>query len=177
MPSKRLRSLVSRNGHTVKQWPQLAEEIAHAVRALSCVLDGEVCCLNPDGRPNFKQLLFRGEWPFFYSFDVLSIEDEDLTGLPLLDRKRRLLGIMPIVDSRLLRLDHIHVRGSDLFRAACELDLEGHRRKVGAWHLSNRRARNIVAEDQKSWLYADPRPSRTVQHSARSSPALFSGPT
>ena len=39
---------------------------------------------------------------------------EDLTGLPLLDRKRRLLGIMPIVDSRLLRLDHIHERGSDL---------------------------------------------------------------
>lgn len=34
--------LVSRNGHTFKQWPQLAEEIAHAVRAFSCVLDGEI---------------------------------------------------------------------------------------------------------------------------------------
>ena len=31
---------------------------------------------------------------------------------------------MPIVDSRLLSPDHIHARGSDLFRAACELDLE-----------------------------------------------------
>ena len=74
--------LVSRNGHTFKQWPQLAEEIAHAVRAFACVLDGEVCCLNPDGRTNFRQLLFRREWPFFYSFDVLSIEEEDVTGLP-----------------------------------------------------------------------------------------------
>src|SRR6187200_2123902 len=50
--------------------------------------------------------------------------------LPLLERKCRLLRIMPIVDSRLLRLDHIRERGSDLFSAACELDLEG---IVGKW--------------------------------------------
>jgi hypothetical protein len=49
-------------GHTFNQWPQLAEELAHAVRTHSAVLDGEVCCLNPD-RSNFKQLLFRHEWP------------------------------------------------------------------------------------------------------------------
>src|SRR6187200_605646 len=55
--------LVSRNGHTFTQWPQLAEEIAHAVRAFSCVLDGEICCLDPDGRTNFKHLLFRRDWP------------------------------------------------------------------------------------------------------------------
>ena len=122
--------LVSRNGHRFKQWPQLAEEIAHAVRAFSCVLDGEICCLDADGRTNFKKLLFRREWPHLYAFDVLSIDGEDLTGLPLLERKRRLLPIMPIVDSRLLCLDHIHVRGSDLFRAACQLDLEG---IVGKW--------------------------------------------
>ena len=55
--------LVSRNGHTFKQWPQLAEELAHAVRAQSCVLDGEICCLEPDGRTHFNKLLFRREWP------------------------------------------------------------------------------------------------------------------
>ena len=55
-------------------------------------------------------MLFRREWPFFYSFDVLSIEGQDLTGLPLLERKRRLRRIMPIVDSRLLSLDQIHGR-------------------------------------------------------------------
>ena len=46
--------LVSRNGHTFKQWPQLAEEIAHAVRAHSAVLDGDICCLEPDGRTHFN---------------------------------------------------------------------------------------------------------------------------
>ena len=94
--------LVSRNGHTFKQWPQLAEEIAHAVRTHSCVLDGEICCLEPDGGTNFKQLLFRREWPHFYAFDVLSIDGEDLTLLPLLARKRRLLRIMPTIEARLL---------------------------------------------------------------------------
>jgi ATP dependent DNA ligase domain len=79
---------VSRNGHTFKQWPQLAEELAHAIRTHSAILDGEICCLNPDGRTNFKQLLFRKEWPHFYAFDVLSIDGPDLTALPLRDRKR-----------------------------------------------------------------------------------------
>ena len=80
--------LLSRNGHTFKQWPQLAEEIAHAVRAFSCVLDGESCCLEPDGRTNFNKLLFRREWSHFYAFDVLSINGEDMTSLSLLERKR-----------------------------------------------------------------------------------------
>jgi hypothetical protein len=58
-------TLVSRNGHTFKSWPQLAEEIAHAARAHSAILDGEICCINPDGTSNFKDLLFRREWPLF----------------------------------------------------------------------------------------------------------------
>jgi hypothetical protein len=40
--------LVSRNGHAFKSWPQLVDEIAHAVRADSAVLGGEICCLDPD---------------------------------------------------------------------------------------------------------------------------------
>jgi bifunctional non-homologous end joining protein LigD len=122
--------LVSRNGHTFKQWPQLAEEIAHAVRAHSAVLDGEICCLEADGRTHFNKLLFRREWPYFYAFDVLDIGGEDLRALPLLERKRRLLRIMPSVECRLLYLDHLQRRGCDLFRAACQRDLEG---IVGKW--------------------------------------------
>jgi bifunctional non-homologous end joining protein LigD len=118
-------ALVSRNGHPFKQWPHLAEELAHAVRTYDAVLDGEICCLNPDGRTNFKQLLFRQEWPYFYAFDVLSLDGEDLTARPLLERKRRLRQVMPIVESRVLFLDHIERRGRDLFRVACDRDLEG----------------------------------------------------
>jgi ATP-dependent DNA ligase len=67
-------TLVSRNGHVFKSWPQLAEEIAHAVRALRVVLDGEICCLSPDGCSDFNALLSRREWLHFYAFDILSLE-------------------------------------------------------------------------------------------------------
>jgi bifunctional non-homologous end joining protein LigD len=117
--------LVSRNGQRFKSWPQLAEEIAHAVKAHSAVLDGEICCLQSDGRPNFHAVMFRRAWPWFYAFDMLSVNGEDLCGVPLLERKRHLRAIMPAMECRLLYLDHLAGRGRDLFRAACERDLEG----------------------------------------------------
>jgi len=79
--------------------------------------------LEPDGRSHFRKLLFRREWE--YAFDVLSVNGTDLRALPLLARKRRLRGIMPKFESRLLYLDHLPERGHDLYRAACERDLEG----------------------------------------------------
>ena len=91
--------LVSRNGHVFKSWPQLQEEIAHAVRAKRAVLDGEICCLDPDGGSNFNALLFRREGPHFYAFDLLSLEGRDVTRLPLLERKRMLLSVLPAVET------------------------------------------------------------------------------
>jgi bifunctional non-homologous end joining protein LigD len=133
--------LVSRNGHVFKSWPQLAEELAHAVRCRSAMLDGEICCLEPDGRTHFNKLLFRREWPYFYAFDLLMLDGKDLRGLPLLERKRRLLAIMPAVECRALYLDHLAARGRDLFRVACERDLEG---VVGKWPRA--RIKQTVAE-------------------------------
>ena len=78
---------------------------------------------------------------------MLSSEGEDLTALPLLERKRRLLAMMPAVECRLLYLDHLEAHGVDLFRVACERDLGGHRLEVGPRHLPNRRPRDVVAED------------------------------
>ena len=117
--------LVSRNGNVFKSWPYLNEEIAHAVRAHSCVLDGEIVCLGRDGRSRFRDLLYRRQWPFFVAFDVLSIEDHDLRGFPLHQRKRQLARIMPRVESRLMFLDAIERRGCRLYELACERDLEG----------------------------------------------------
>jgi bifunctional non-homologous end joining protein LigD len=137
--------LVSRNGHVFKGWPQLAEEIAHAVRCYSVVLDGEICCLDSDGRSNFHRLMFRRDWPYFYAFDVLSVEGRGVRAMPLLARKRLLRSIMPRVESRLLYLDAVKARGTDLYRAACERDLEG---IVAKW------ARGVYQADGRgtSWL-------------------------
>ena len=63
------------------------------MRAHSAILDGEICCLNPDGTSNFKELLFRREWPFFVAFDLLAVDGEDIRPLGLLTRKRALTSV------------------------------------------------------------------------------------
>ena len=45
--------------------------------------------------------------------------------MPLLERKRRLRAVVPRTHSRLLYVDPIADRGTDLFRLACRRDLEG----------------------------------------------------
>jgi ATP dependent DNA ligase-like protein len=79
----------------LKHWPQLCEELAHAVKAHDAILDGEIVCLDRRGRRNFKNLLFRREWPYFYAFDLLAVDGEDLRDWPLIERKRRLLRLIP----------------------------------------------------------------------------------
>ena len=97
-------------------------------------------CLDPAGKPQFRDLLFRRAEPVFYAFDILWDEHaksddeeemrrfrngEDLRYLPLADRKLRLHAVVPRRGERLLYCDHIDVDGEGLFRLACENDLEG----------------------------------------------------
>jgi ATP-dependent DNA ligase len=93
-------AVVSRNGHTFTHWPHLCEELAHAVKAHDAVIDGEIVCLDGRGRSNFKSLLFRREWPYFYAFDLLAVDGEDLREWPLIERKRRLRRLIPSVPTR-----------------------------------------------------------------------------
>jgi len=116
-------------GTSFTKWDGLCTEISHRIRAHDAILDGEIVCLDADGRSNFHQLMFRRDWPYFYAFDLLA-GGEDLTGNPLIERKRRLRNIMPRVQSRLLYVDHLERRGCGLYHAACERDLEG---IVGKW--------------------------------------------
>src|SRR5262245_12745166 len=100
--------LVSRNGYTFRRWNPLKREITRSIRSRSAILDGEIACLDPDGRSNFNALLFNRGTPFFCAFDVLVIDADDVRGVPLLERKRRLLEIMPRVESRVRYVDHVH---------------------------------------------------------------------
>jgi bifunctional non-homologous end joining protein LigD len=117
--------LVSRNGHTFSNWAVLCTEISHSIRAHDAVLDGEIVCLDANGRSHFYDLMFRRDWPYFFAFDLLSVDGEDLRAKPLIERKRRLKRIMLRIDSRLLFVDHVSERGMALFREARRMDLEG----------------------------------------------------
>jgi bifunctional non-homologous end joining protein LigD len=95
------------------------------------------------GRSQFYELMFRRGQPFFYAFDLLWLNGEDLRSLPLLKRKARLKQLIGrSKGSPLLYLDHIEGNGSRFFAKACELDLEGivAKWKAGIYIADNRRS-------------------------------------
>jgi bifunctional non-homologous end joining protein LigD len=61
------------------------------------LIDGEVCALDEQGRPDFSRLKLSldGKHPLiFYAFDLLVADGEDLTKLPLVERKARLEALL-----------------------------------------------------------------------------------
>jgi bifunctional non-homologous end joining protein LigD len=117
--------LISRNGNELKSFSSLKEAIAAELGARTTILDGEIVCLDADGRPQFRDLLFRKGEPRFMAFDLLWLDGKDLRYLSLSERKLELRRIIPKSSERLLYCDHIEGNGEALFRLVCEKDLEG----------------------------------------------------
>jgi bifunctional non-homologous end joining protein LigD len=122
---------VSRNGNTFKSFAGLCAWLGKNVPVRDAILDGEIVCIGPDGRALFDTLLYRRDESHYYSFDCLWLNGRDLHSLPLIERKRILRAIVLPQPSRFLYVDDVTGRGSDLFRAACAMDLEGIVAKLG----------------------------------------------
>ena len=122
--------LISRNGHEFKQWGVLNRDVGQALRGRSAILDGEIVCLDRDGRSDFSSVVFRRGQPFYCAFDALMLDGRDLRRLPLLERKALLFGALPRVASRVRYVDHVFEQGVEFFKLACAQDLEG---IVGKW--------------------------------------------
>src|SRR5438105_4250821 len=75
-------TLVSRNRNPLR-FPNLANAIADNLTVAgsrtveNAVIDGEIVCLDNQGRSVFDDLLFRRAEPFFYAFDLLWLNGED----------------------------------------------------------------------------------------------------
>jgi bifunctional non-homologous end joining protein LigD len=117
--------LVSRNGKTFRGFAELATWIAKHLRVEGAVLDGEICCLDEDGRPSFRDLLFRQRHAIFIAFDLLYLNGKDLRTLPLLERKAMLKKVIRRKRSRMFYLDHVESDGCLLFEQVLKMDLEG----------------------------------------------------
>src|SRR5215475_4352963 len=63
--------LLSRNRNEFKSFPALILALPVEFGGQSAVLDGEIVCLGGDGKPNFRNLLFRRGEPRFMAFDIL----------------------------------------------------------------------------------------------------------
>lgn len=136
--------LVSHKNYTYKRFEPVCDSIATALGSRDAILDGEIVCLAEDGRALFKNLMYRRGEPYFYAFDLLWLDGEDLRECPLIERKRILRKIVPRHGSRLLYVDHVAGRGEDLFKLVCDADLEG---VVAKWKLGR-----YMADDRTSWV-------------------------
>jgi bifunctional non-homologous end joining protein LigD len=123
--------LWSRNGI---EWTQKVPELAAAVRSLKledAQLDGEMIVPAEDGSSDFNALQGRlgaeNKAPLRYVlFDMPSVNGEDLSGLPLVERKGRLEAVLKKSRSKLLAYSvHQVGHGADLYAQAMKAGWEG----------------------------------------------------
>ena len=120
--------LITRNGHDwTGRYPWIVES-ALKNRIKQFVIDGEAVVLGVDGIADFNALHSRqhDDEVQLYAFDILALDGDDLRPLPLSMRKPNLARLLA------RRPDGIFVApfeqgeiGPDLFRAACNMGLEG----------------------------------------------------
>jgi bifunctional non-homologous end joining protein LigD len=156
-----------------KDWTTEFPTIVRALAQLPverAILDGEVAVVLPDGRTTFQGLQNSFGDPranlVYFAFDLLAVDDQDLTPLPLEQRKARLEGI--VGKSGIVRYsDHVIGKGARMFREACKRGLEG--------IVSKRRdkpyvpGRSTLWQKTKCWLrqefviggFTDPEGART----------------
>jgi len=150
--------LLSRRGNPYKSFGELSSWIARHLKVDNAVLDGEIACLDSEGRSQFNELIYRRGDPYFYAFDVLWLNGRDLRDLPLIKRKEILREIVPPAPSRILYSDHIEEHGPQIFDFACQNDLEG---VVAKWkfgsYLPNSNATTWIKIKNPSYSQAEGR--------------------
>lgn len=113
------------------RFPELAADAAGWPDA---VIDGELCALDDDHRPDFSALQAAISDQdtarlVYFAFDLLFEGDEDLRKLPLSHRKARLQAYIDRVGKagahRLRYVEHFASTGQAVLESACRMDLEG----------------------------------------------------
>jgi bifunctional non-homologous end joining protein LigD len=130
--------LVSRKKNHYQSFDSLKTALAK-LNAKTAILDGELVCLDDEGKSRFNLLLRRRAEPVFYAFDLLWLNGKDLRQLPLIERKKRLRQLIGKSDcERINYVQHIEMRGCVLYQAICKKDLEGIvcKRKEGMYSAS-----------------------------------------
>ena len=128
------------------EFPTLARAIER-LPAKRAVLDGEVAVVLPDGRTSFQALQnaigTSASNLFYFAFDLLLLDRDNLTSLPLEQRKARLQPLIAGIP-RLRYSDHVIGHGKAFFARACKRGLEG--------IVSKRRDRAYSPGRNRDWL-------------------------
>jgi bifunctional non-homologous end joining protein LigD len=118
-------TLHSKRGRMLTRFGEFPDEVRDQLRSRDAILDGEVLALDPEGRADFRLLLRLQGTLHFAAFDLLWHNGQDLRGMPLVLRRRRLEKLIPGPTPPLSRVLAVEGEGRSLFEAAQRLDLEG----------------------------------------------------
>lgn len=171
---------ISRNQNELTgQYPELAD-ISQSLSGSRAILDGEIVALDEQGVSRFQLLqprlgrknqaeiarLAGSTRLAYYVFDLLYLDDFDLMGCPLVDRKAQLEAI--IKSGKNIRYsDHIVEHGEALYQEVAKVPLEGVVAKRLASTYAQKRSRDWlkIKTIQESEVviggYTEPRHSRS----------------
>jgi len=99
----RVEVLTRRGNDWTGKYPAIVKSIA-GLPARNAYLDGELCGVLPDGRTAFNLIQNASDTDegslVFFLFDLLHLEGESLTALPLIERKTRLASLPRVRPTR-----------------------------------------------------------------------------
>ena len=146
LDAARVQILTRRGNDWTEKYPAIAKAIA-GLPAQSAYLDGELCGVLPDGRTAFNLIqnaTDTGEGSLvFFLFDLLFLNGENLTALPLGERKARLASLLKGAPDSLRYNDHQMGHGPEFHRLACERGVEG---------IVSKRINGRYEPDRRTWL-------------------------
>src|SRR4051794_7320702 len=142
----RVQILTRRGNDWTAKYPSITEAITN-LPAQNAYLDGELCGVLPDGRTAFNLIQNASDTGqgslVFFLFDLPFVNGEDITALPLVDRKCRLKTLLKGAPTALQYNDHQIGQGPAFHRLACEHGLEG---------IVSKRIDGRYEPDRRSWL-------------------------
>jgi bifunctional non-homologous end joining protein LigD len=127
-----------------QRFENVAKELVKALKTPDCVVDGEVCALDEEGRPSFSAMQQgRPGTPIvYYVFDLLEVEGEPIIDLPLEDRRARLEKLLD-KRNKTIRFSESFDDGESLLEAANQQGLEGiMAKRLGSRYLPGKRSRD-----------------------------------
>jgi bifunctional non-homologous end joining protein LigD len=158
----------SRNG---KDWTDKFQNVVEAVKSLkatSAMLDGEIVIVDAQGRSSFQKLQrAMGKATttgFAYEvFDLIYLDGFSLTETPLKHRKELLKNLVKSTSHGVIRYnEHISGNGDEVFKHACEYEIEGIVSKLADSHYESTRNRNwlkVKCAKQQEFVIAGYTPS------------------
>jgi len=117
----------TRRGHDwADRFPAIVDA-ANRIDAASFMMDGEAVVVRDDGTSDFNALRSkrRGVEAMLFAFDLIEHDGDDLRGLPLIERKRRLAKLIGRAKHAIRFVEHLTEDGPTVFAHVCRMGLEG----------------------------------------------------